>query len=416
MSPQDQTTETASEPRFALGAGELWLVAGFLATVIAAQVWLGTKPEQLLVPRLAELNQLQLLAHATRPSQPEVLIVGTSRVKDGIHPGLLTTCLTSDPDQPVEVARLPVQGMRARLLEKIVEELIEPSPPGRMLAIGVEARLFYLPSFEVDEPLRYRLFGEWGDLLAEDPRALTEQQLAGILCSGLRGIQAPWNWDLIGAEDTQVFLDHLHEQRGLPEWEFRPFSKRQWAIGRALAAEREALGEDPRSAGESPLDALEVRAFMRLLDRLDQLPCEVAFFRMPVLESFDRDQAREYHAYISDIVPMFAERGFHYLDLNDVPRLRQPDYFGNPSHVNPAGRVEASLEFARRGLGPWLLERELPELSLDQLKGRFERIGPAPRRAGRPEVLPPTWQTEPDGAGAPLDPEPGPDSSGERDS
>lgn len=395
MDAETSLPRTPAEPRFELGARELWLLAGFLLAVIGAQLAFGGRNERFLVPPVAEMNQLHLLAQAERPEAPEVLLVGTSRVQDGIHPNLLTAALTTDPDAPRDVVRLPIQGMRAQLLERVFEELIEPAPPTEVLAIGIEARLFYLPDFEVDEPLRWRVFGQWSDLLDRDARAWTEAQLAGVLCAPLRGVQAPWNLELIAAADTQEYVDHLHAERGLQAWEFRPFSKRQWAISRALAAEREArvkaLEENPVPEEDRgpALDPREVAAFGRLLERFAELPCEVVFFRMPVLEEFDAGQARQLAAYKEQIVPLLEERGFRYADLNQIERLRHPDLFKNPSHVNAAGRVESSLELARRALGPWILERGLPERTVDELRERFERIGPAPVREGRSVPRPP---------------------------
>ncbi len=395
MDAETPLPQDAAEPRFELGARELWLLAGFLVAVTAAQLVFRGRNERLLVPPVAELNQLKLLAQAERPAPPEVLIIGTSRVQDGIHPNLLTAALTTDPAAPRNVVRLPIQGMRAQLLERVFEELIEPAPPAEMLAIGLEARLFYLPDFEVDEPLRWRVFGRWSDLVERDPRDWTEAQLAGVLCAPLRGVQAPWNLSLIAADDTQAFIDHLHAERGLPAWEFRPFSKRQWAISRALAAEREArvraLEENPPTADDDrpALDPSELAAFERLLPRLAELPCEVVFFRMPVLEEFDAEQTRQLETYRDRILPLLERQGFRYADLNQVERLRHPDLFKNPSHVNPAGRVEASLELARRALGPWILDRGLPEWTVEDLRERYERIGPAEVRPGRSVPRPP---------------------------
>lgn len=395
MDAETSLPRTPAEPRFELGARELWLLAGFLLAVVGAQLAFGGRNERFLVPPVAELNQLHLLAQAERPEAPEVLLIGTSRVQDGIHPNLLTAALSTDPDAPRDVVRMPIQGMRAQLLERVFEELIEPAPPAEVLAVGIEARLFYLPDFEVDEPLRWRVFGQWSDLLERDPRSWTEAQLAGVLCAPLRGVQAPWNLELIAAADTQEYVDHLHAERGLPAWEFRPFSKRQWAISRALAAEREArvkaLEENPVPVDERgpALDPREVAAFERLLERFAELPCEVVFFRMPVLEEFDAGQARELAAYREQIVPLIEERGFRYADLNQIERLRHPDLFKNASHVNPAGRVEASVELARRALGPWILERGLPEWSVDDLRERYGRIGPAAVREGRSVPQPP---------------------------
>lgn len=424
MDAETPLNQTAAEPRFELGARELWLLAGFLLAVIGAQLAFAGRSERYLVPPVAELNQLHLVAQAERPEPPEVLLLGTSRVQDGIHPNLLTAALSTDPDAPRDVVRMPIQGMRAQLLERVFEELIEPAPPTEVLAIGIEARLFYLPDFEVDEPLRWRVFGEWTDLLERDPRTWTEAQLAGVLCAPLRGVQAPWNLELIGAEDTQEYIDHLHAERGLPAWEFRPFSKRQWAISRALAAEREARVkalEDnpiPAEARGPALDPREVAAFERLLERFAELPCEVVFFRMPVLEEFDAEQARELAAYREQIVPLLEERGFRYADLNQIERLRHPDLFKNPSHVNPAGRVEASLELARRALGPWILERGLPEWTVDDLRERYERIGPAAVREGRSVPRPPQSDAEDTevrapGEGAAKSPDAGASTQGE---
>lgn len=349
--PPPMSTEPTHGPRFELGRRELLAFAAFVATVALADRLLALLPERYLVPPQLMANQLQLYAYAEREAPPDVLVLGSSRAQAGVDPNLITDVLGLDGDD-LECTRVVVQGMRAWTLAKLVETLVADAPPSELLVIGMEARYFYELPFEAAEPIGFRLVADSGDLFTTDLSQLEPPQVGQLALRPFRGVQAPWNLPLLLAPDLSAYVDHLHATRGLPEYDFRPLSKRELALALAIGAEIDAR-ED--TSYPDDLRDFEVSAFERLLEQLAALECRIAFVRMPVEPGFDVLQAEALAAYERRIVAPLRAAGHAYLDLNDFPHLRRPDFFKNPTHVNVPGREHSSRALAWQLIAPALL-------------------------------------------------------------
>jgi hypothetical protein len=90
---------------------------------------------------------------------------------------------------------------------------------------------------------------------------------------------------------------------------------------------------------------------------------------------FQATQAEAFAAYEREVVARVRERGFEYLDLNDFPHLLRPDFFDNPTHLNAAGRAEASRVLAFELIGPALLGP--PPAELDP-RAEYARVAARP--------------------------------------
>ncbi|QDU66031.1 hypothetical protein [Engelhardtia mirabilis] len=375
----------AEQPRFGLGRRQVLIAAGFVGMVLFSDFLLGLTPLRLMVPPQVEQNQIQLLAHALREEPEDVLILGSSRVLAGIEPNLITQILSFKPDRPVEVVRLPVQGMRSWTLSKIVRELVQPRPPRDLLVIGLEARFFYVLPDETARPLDFQMLASTSDLFQIDLGALTTAQLQELSLAPLRGVRAPWTLPQFLMSDAGRYIEHLHETRGLPLRNFKELSRREFGLARAV---RDEIQERGATIEEAELRRFDVETFISLLDVLEDLPCKVVFVRMPVLQAFDREQWRQLEDYEREIVEPLRARGFEYHDLNRFGQLRAPGLFANPSHLNDEGRREASRILAMTVIGQAVLGPPPPG-------ARIPVPEPAPGEGAPPPVAAPTAPRDP---------------------
>ena len=96
-------------------------------------------------------------------------------------------------------------------------------------------------------------------------------------------------------------------------------------------------------------------AFEELLDRLEDLPCEVLFVRIPLQSGFDENSLpEEYARFRAEVLPELERRGFGYEDLNRSPFPREADSYFSTSHLNRAGCEATSRLLATEVLGPLL--------------------------------------------------------------
>jgi len=327
-----------------LSRRELWLLAGLLSTVIALDQLVHHSSWGVLVGRIHAANQMQLYAHRLRAEPEDVLIVGSSRARAAVDPHLITQYLGFHPEHEYEAVRVVLNGMRATLLHHFVRDQLRARPPAELLVIGLEARYFYVPPLEADEPLGYRLLGSSRDLLELNPFEMALSQLKAASMGPLRGLQAPWNLHRILTPDAAAYVEYLHETRGLPLVNYETLSAAELSHARA---QRDAIAERDASYDEVDLRESEISAFERTLDMLEELPCEVAFARMPVLPEFDQEQHRQLRAFQERVVAPLQARGFEYYDLNEHAELREEALFKDPSHVDVEGMRMVSDLLAR---------------------------------------------------------------------
>ena len=342
-------------PSFQLGARELWMVAGFLVTVLLLDTALRSSRFSVMVPQVHAANQVQLLAHSLRTEREDVLMIGSSRMKEGIDPNIVTKLMNNDERSAGEAVKLPVQGMRAWTLHHIVRDMVAPDPPKKLLIVGLEERLFYVPRHETDEPIDIRMLADSVDLLEADLQKMTVAQLKELTLAPLRGLQAPWSLVRLLDPKVERYVEHLHETRGEPEYEFEALSRAEFERAREM---RRRIDERASSYEGEELRPAQLDSFRRALDLLEELPCEVVFVRMPVLPEYDAEQEFELRQFREIVVPEVLERGFRVFDMNEDPELRDPKLYANPSHLNERGRRLASTWLAWEVVGPVLLGEE----------------------------------------------------------
>ncbi len=331
-------------PAFELGRRELLILLGFLVTVVALDLALRSSKYKVMVPYVHAANQIQLLAHRLREQPEDVLILGSSRVKEGIDPNVITNMLAFSEETKGVAVKIPYQGMRAWTLEQLVRDVVVPAPPERMLVIGLEERFFFVPPHETDANLDMRMLADPGDLFAVDWRHASLEQLAELSMAPLHGIQAPWS--LLRLLDPRVkqYVALLHETRGEPTEDFKDLSRTDFLTAKALA---ERIKVRAATYQGEQLRPLELDSFRKTLDLLERMPFQTVFVRLAVLPEFDAGQSNELALFHQIVVPMVRERGFAFYDMNEVPELRLPELFENPSHLGRDGQRKASLWLGR---------------------------------------------------------------------
>ncbi len=342
-------------PHFGLRWRDLWVAVGFVCAVAVADFALHRSPYAAAIPVEHSQNQIQLLAERMRPKPADVLIIGSSRVDAGIDPRVVRSTLWTEA-RDVEVARLPVMGMRAFLLHQVLRDIVAPRPPNDLLIIGLEERLFFPLGGETDDQLGLRLMGSSRDLWMIPPWTHRADDAAALVRAPLRGVRSIWELDFLWDPTVEPYLEHLWATGGIAEYPFREFTRADMALAVGLAAQRPAKRADPNA----PLLASERAAFAKSLDLLASLPCKVAFVRMPVARSHDVEYAPEVAAFERDIVAAVRARGFVYVDLNRIAVLRTGPLLANPTHTNTAGRGAASRALGLLLAAPLVLEGSMP--------------------------------------------------------
>lgn len=358
------TQETARQPAgppFELTRRDWLLALGFVVAVFVCDRLLAHSPYASFLPREHPQNQVQMLAQRLRPEPVDVLILGSSRVEAGVDPRVVASTLWN-PEREYRVARLPVLGMRAFLLHQVLENLVAHDPPSELLVIGLEERYFFPLSSETDESLGPKLLGSARDWFLVPPWLLRPHDLGAVARAPLRGVQAAWNLPLLADPALDEYLEHLWATGGLPERNFREFTRADLALVRAAAERTVGPGED--GAGE--LLASELAVFQKSLDLLAKLPGKVAFVRMPVARAYDEDHAAQLAKFETEVVAKVRALGFEYFDLNRIPVLRVPQLQTNPTHANTVGRTAASRALGLTLVAPLVLG---------------DRIGPPQREA-----------------------------------
>lgn len=333
----------------------LWLVVGFVTTVLGALHVMREAGLILLEPQVDRSRAEQLLAYARRPEVEDILFLGSSRVHHGIDAQVVQGSLARQ-GFPLTVYELGVRGLRPPSCADILDELVSRRPPRRLLVVGLETRYFALPvpagSGGAGAPPAPAVRGEWESDLLVDP-----------VTRAFRGVKALWH---------------------LP-WTFEPRTVRAAGLHQSLLGERvhpavRARGEqalrERRQGGERADQLLlppgvvwrfvdpgepDRVAFLRCLDVLETLPCRVLFVRMPLLPGFvERQMADVTRLFEEQVVPLVEARGFRYSDLNRPPYPRDPDSFNGETHMTLAGSRLLSVTLVHELLVPLLDELGVP--------------------------------------------------------
>lgn len=395
-------------PRFELGRSQLWLLAGFLLAVPLADWLLRSSPFGALVPEVHLQNQVHRYGWQRAERREEVLLLGSSRVQFGIEPRAINSYLAAQAETPPVARRWPFQALTAWTLERLVRDDIAHRPPGRLLVIGLEERLFYRPQHEAQDALGFGLLNSLADWPVVPWRELDSLQREGALLAPLRGLQLPFIVPVLYAQGLPRYVRELEATHGKPAETFRPLSRGELQF--ALEVGREIRARPPADQNVDPLLPLELAAFERTLTHLAALPCAVQFVILPVSPAYEAEEAAGFKAFRERILPLVQKAGFEVYDLNQHPELRQPGVFANPSHLNEVGAISASRLIVHTVIAPrlgqkppagWLDEYWLPIFPSDNPDG-----APAAGSAQTPAVP---------GAGAAAGQSLTPEARGERE-
>jgi len=355
-SPAPAAVAELARARFGLGRRQLALLLGFAATAAAAQAWMSARGFTLLEPYSNEERATTLYAYLTLPRQVDVLLIGSSRVREGVDSRIVGATLGEVLGRGVDVYKLGMDGLRPWQLYRMLRGGLAARPPRELLVIGLETRYFARPvssrtTGEVERGEELVIPGEW-----------QRDEVTDLLAEGFRGLEALWSLPWTRERRTQR-ARRILQANGGEEWtaDQRAKRERQRATrkaepGRGLELEFE-LPDDIAfawSAAESP-DQVGMR---RSLDLLEALPCRVIFVRMPIQPDFDRERMPVVsRRLLEEVVPSIEARGFDVHDLNRSPFPQTPELFRNPTHMNLAGCQRTSELLAESVLAPYLQPR-----------------------------------------------------------
>lgn len=294
-----------------------------------------------------------LMAYGMLEESPDVVVVGSSRIADGPNAGVVEDVLRQLQGIDVDVYELGIAGLRVEWLRHLFATSFEDVPPKKLLVLAVEARFFAFGQSIRDaggeaEPLQ----GEWDE---DIPRPLAEEAFGG-----LRDIYA---LERLLHDEVQDVIELRHANHG----EFGTLMSQAAAQKKKLtnalaAARRQGLDAIPDHLADGSIrwswpdrDSQTMQAWWEILDRAEQLDCEVVFIRMPLAPGFDEWAMPEITPLFQrDVVDEVRARGFDFLDLQGPGWNDDPDWFYSSTHLATAGVRPFSRRFAEEILAPYL--------------------------------------------------------------
>lgn len=314
------------------------LLAGFLGTAGLAWIFAGQTGVFGLLPRENEYRAQMLWGWKSLPEPKDVLIIGSSRVGEGLYSTKVETDLQATIDEPVSIYELGIAGLRVEFLRYLLEVAVQPRPPRRLLVVCVEARLFALPAAEDGRTIE----GEW-----DAKRAIRKDWTSPLW--GLRDLYSlAWTFQ----SETQEAQQTLHANNG--EW--GTLRKVRQEHRKLVQVQENIRRRDPRKADSFALEGLRwewpaagsaaAEDWEDALDLLETLPCEVVFVRMPLEPGFDQEHMAEiYPDYTREVVEQLRSRGFEYVDLQGAGWNDRPRWFRSLTHLNDVGAAQVSARF-----------------------------------------------------------------------
>jgi len=102
-------------------------------------------------------------------------------------------------------------------------------------------------------------------------------------------------------------------------------------------------------------ESITAHAWRETLDLLAELPCRVAFVRMPLEPGFDEAYMPAAHAaFERDVVDEVRARGWPFVDLQGPGWNDDPDWFLSATHLDADGATDVSDRLATEVLAPRL--------------------------------------------------------------
>lgn len=319
------------------------LLGGFLLTALAALYALDPGGWNLYAVTSGVERTEALLSYSAVAGRETVLVVGSSRVRDGFAADLaeqqLGERLGAKAGAPI-VHKLGLAGLRPTLLLDVIEQITLARPPQELLVLGIEERY-----------LTRRVQAETGAEAAPD-----REERAGRSgpWRGLAGL-IEFSYQAVFGAPAEVagLLDRNGDRNPPAHW--NQDREEVDAAGEALEFESPISGPAAMRWEWLAVEDPEYRAFLGLLDALEKLPCKVLFVRMPVGPAYLNRQEGELEGWFQErMVAELRRRGFEFADLSGPPYPIERKYFRNNSHLRYEGAQRATELLLKREILPRL--------------------------------------------------------------
>lgn len=313
---------------------------GFVVVSVLCGLLTGRLGWSAISPRTHLHHAQAVLAYLRHPQPQDVVVVGSSRVVGGLDGPILSSELSALRGRGTAAYTLGVPGMRPRMMERLVAQVFAVRPPRELLVLAIETRMFILPDHGAGEPAD----GDWEGVGSEaGPRWFAWWK---------DGLESLFLADWVLGEETRERVAFLQAHQGRPHTlekrRRRDIERTRLHRGKP---DEFALGDWAWSGPGSE----DWTAFEELLDRLDSLPCEVLFVRLPLQRGFDENSLpEEFARFRAEVLPELERRGFRYEDLNRAPFPRDAASYFSTSHLNRDGCEETSRLLASEVLVPFL--------------------------------------------------------------
>jgi hypothetical protein len=321
------------------------LLGGFLLTALASLYALDPGGWNLYAVTSGLERSEALLGYGAVAGQEAVLVVGSSRVRDGFAADLaerqLEQRLGSKFSAPI-VHKLGLAGLRPTLLLDVIEQITRARPPRELLVLAIEER-YLTRRVQAGAP-------------AESNPERTERVGRSGPWRGLAGLVEFTYRSLAGAPAEVRALLNRNGDRNPPE---RWNEDREGVGEGAEAQEFESPISGPAAMHWEwlPREDPESLAFLKLLDALQDLPCQVLFVRMPVGPAYLNRQEGQLEAWFQEsMVGELRRRGYQFADLSAAPYPTERRFFRSNSHLRYEGAQRATELLLQREILPRLMK------------------------------------------------------------
>ena len=291
------------------------LLVGFGGAAFAADRVTAPGGVQLASTVKSDSARAALLAYASgdRPRE-DVLVIGDSRVRQGVSAERATARLSRALGRPAVFYKLATGGLRTTLVADMLDELVEERPPSELLIVSIGVRTF----------CRADTFGEW-----------QEQRQRSARVAALDGLGALWKLPFLLDAEQREQNHRIAAQHGDFAGAVEFVARERPA--NADDARRRERAKRPTWVWKGP-DSVEQRDWARALDVLERVRSDVLVISMPVSEGYhDEEMPGLRERFDDEIVAELERRGIEYLDLNAAGFPSDPSMFSDRHHLNRAG-------------------------------------------------------------------------------
>lgn len=266
---------------------------------------------------------------ADRYLDTEILYLGDSRVRYGVHPGVVSKACACGPGFnaafPAADPRL-TRIMADRILDTLAPGLVVVGVSQWELSDGADIRVWG-PAPELVMPWHWDEFGGRIDGLGDLRDTLGEVWRTYRFRAALRVALDPWSTETDRTDPRRGFDDYS-EKRRVHERDLDQ-RQRQWFSNFAVRGRR-------------------TEALRGLVADLRGEGIQVLLVAPPLYPNFHARVRREVELFRATMSELAAEQGVHFEDLTDPRRSGlTPDNFMDVVHVNDQGATKLSRQIAK---------------------------------------------------------------------